>query len=124
MRGARQVHPSRARGSATGDQPQSRVFLAQGPAAALRGLAKIFPRASLLPRIQGLKVRFRHVHFAADLKHVWRALDVLRDVENRARIRRHIFADRPVAARRGEHKLRRVRSAGSRDQAVDLSAPP
>ncbi len=96
-----------------------RVFLAQRAGGSVARVGEDLAARRFLPRIQGLKVRFRHVHFAADLKHVWRALDVLRDVEDRARIRRHIFADRAVAARRGEHEFAAFVAQGA-GQAVDL----
>ena len=57
-----------------------RVFLAQRASGSVARVGEDLAARRLLPRIQRLKVRFRHVHFAAHLQHVGRALDVLRDV--------------------------------------------
>ena len=82
-----------------------RVFLAQRAGGSVARVGEDLAARGLLPRVQRLKIRFRHVHFAAHFQHVGRVLNVLRNVGDRPRVGGDVLADGAVAARCGENEL-------------------
>ncbi len=96
-----------------------RVFLAQRASGSVARVGEDLAARRLLPSVQRLKVRFRHVHFAAHFQHVERVLNVLRNVRDRPRVGGDILADGAVAARCGENEFGALVTKRAR-QPVDL----
>ena len=76
-----------------------RIQLAQASGCGVARVCESLTPSGLLPFVQGRKIFVAHVHFAAHLKNLGRALNFLRDVGNRSGVGCYIFTDRTVTAR-------------------------
>ena len=83
----------------------ARVLLAQRPGGGVARIGEDLASRRFLPLVERLEVRLGHVHLAADLQHVGRTGDALRNVGDRPHIGGHVLADRSVPARRREDQL-------------------
>jgi len=117
-----------------GEEPQrtrrgdARVLLAERAGGGIARVGEDLAARRFLAFVERLEVGLGHVHFAADfddlcpgegrgpgrcvssaLRRSWApafaGVQLLRNVRNRPHIRRHILADRAVAARSGKHQL-------------------
>ena len=82
------------------------VELTQRPGRAVARIRERLQSEELLPLVHAVERRLFHIHLAADLEIRQRVAELLHDVRDDARVRRHVLAlYEPVAARDGAFEL-------------------